>query len=469
MPVCYVCQINFSKFRSLILHLKFKHKIMTSEIFKCREQGCFRDFIGVNSFRKHFFSKHIIHFSQTAENPQLPANTDVAFGVTGCPNSSVECETTKCESVLEQSDLETFKSNINLESVYFISQLYTKADMSRTQVQNIVSMVGNLFESIMSSFHNDALQFIDGQSEKSSELILSKLKLLKNPFSDLSTENLRFKYMTDNGFLIKPTEYVIGTRQESKLVAGNVVFSSVQSTAQFIPLRKTLKQLFSMPHIFEKTCNYIRDISDAPDVISNFVQAYLWHTKLEHFQDKCVLPLNLYFDDFETGNALGSHAGIHKLGAVYASIPCLPPEYCSLLENIILVLLFHSSDRSVLGNSAIFNILIDELIYLETEGISLLLPDRVVKVFFSVGIICGDNLGLHSILGFSESFTATYPCRFCKMSREVLQYSENIQPALLRTRSNYKEDVTVNDFCKTGIKEECVFNRIPSFHVTTNF
>ena len=58
---------------------------------------------------------------------------------------------------------------------------------------------------------------------------------------------------------------------------------------------------------------------------------------------------------------------------------------------------------------------------------------------------------------------------FCKMSREVLQYSESIQPELLCTRSNYKEDIEVNDFCKTGIKEECVFNRIPSFHVTTNF
>ena len=129
------------------------------------------------------------------------------------------------------------------------------------------------------------------------------------------------------------------------------------------------------------------------------------------------------FDDFESGNALGSHAGIHKLGAVYASIPCLPPEYGSLIENIILVLLFHSSDRNMLGNSAVFNILIDELIYLETEGISLLLPSGVEKVFFSVGIICGDNLGLHSILGFSESFTATYSCSFFKMSREVLQLS----------------------------------------------
>ena len=49
-----------------------------------------------------------------------------------------------------------------------------------------------------------------------------------------------------------------------------------------------------MPHVFEKTFNYVHDVSDAPDVISNFVQGLLWQTKLEKFQDKCVLPVNLY-------------------------------------------------------------------------------------------------------------------------------------------------------------------------------
>lgn len=91
-----------------------------------------------------------------------------------------------------------------------------------------------------------------------------------------------------------------------------------------------------------------------------------------------------------------------------------------------------------------------------------------MKVFFSVGIICGDNLGLHSILGSMKVSLLLNLVGFGWMAREVLQYSDSIQPELLRTRSNYKEDVAVND-CKTGIKEEFVFNCIPSFHVTTNF
>lgn len=33
--------------------------------------------------------------------------------------------------------------------------------------------------------------------------------------------------------------------------------------------------------------------------------------------NQIVLPIFLFFDDYEVGNALGSHSGIHKLGAVY--------------------------------------------------------------------------------------------------------------------------------------------------------
>lgn len=46
-------------------------------------------------------------------------------------------------------------------------------------------------------------------------------------------------------------------------------------------------------------------------------------------ENKIALPLLIYFDDFEVDNPLGSHAGIHKLGGVYVSLPFLPPHYVS--------------------------------------------------------------------------------------------------------------------------------------------
>lgn len=82
-----------------------------------------------------------------------------------------------------------------------------------------------------------------------------------------------------------------------------------------------------------------------------------------------MFPLLIYFDDFEVGNPLGSHSGINKLGAVYASVPLIPPEYLSKLTSIFVCMLFHSMDIKTFGSAIVFSRLVDELNYLSTEGI----------------------------------------------------------------------------------------------------
>lgn len=180
------------------------------------------------------------------------------------------------------------------------------------------------------------------------------------------------------------------------------------------------------------------------------------------------MPLFLYFDDFEINNALGSHAGNNKLGAIYTSLPCLPPEYSSSLENIFLACLFKSVNRQEFGNRAIFSELVSELNFLEVTGIDILY-DGEIKFFFSLGLILVDNLGLHSILGFSESFMANFSCRFCKSNKsdcnhQLVQIDEN-----LRNEVNYTTAIAINNLSLTGIKELCIFYEIQSFHVTKNY
>lgn len=75
--------------------------------------------------------------------------------------------------------------------------------------------------------------------------------------------------------------------------------------------------------------------NDSPNgAIENFVQGSYWKTVIQRHDSNIVMPLFMYFDDYETGNVLGSRTGQHKLGAVYVSVPCLPPYRDSLLSNI---------------------------------------------------------------------------------------------------------------------------------------
>ena len=69
---------------------------------------------------------------------------------------------------------------------------------------------------------------------------------------------------------------------------------------------------------------------------------------MENYEGKDVLPLFLAFDDYKERNDMGSHAGVHKLGATYVYSPCFPPKYQSSLNSIYIALLFYSADRKSL-------------------------------------------------------------------------------------------------------------------------
>lgn len=171
----------------------------------------------------------------------------------------------------------------------------------------------------------------------------------------------------------------------------------------------------------------------------------------------------MFFDDYESGNVLGSHSGIHKLDAVYISIPCMPPYRSTTLSNIFLALLFHSSDRVQFGNRVIFNSIIDEFNFLMETGININVPGFKGTLYFELGLILGDNLGLHAITGFVESFSSNFCCRICTMTKANIKTQCYEDKSLLRYSEQYLIDVEKNDLSVTGIKEKCIWLGINDF------
>ena len=91
-----------------------------------------------------------------------------------------------------------------------------------------------------------------------------------------------------------------------------------------------------MPGVFDNTMGYVNYLKFCKEIISNIIQGPFWGEKSTPFEGNMVLPLFMYFDDYENNNPLGSHKGISKCEAVYLSVPCLPPELQSKIENIFL-------------------------------------------------------------------------------------------------------------------------------------
>ena len=184
----------------------------------------------------------------------------------------------------------------------------------------------------------------------------------------------------------------------------------------------------------------------------------------------------IYFDEFETGNPLGSHTGEQKLGGLYASLACLPPHLKEKLENIYLLTICYSKHLKMFGNSKIFSKAIDELNALSNEGINISFNGRKFNIYFECVLVLGDNRGLNSICFFPESFTATRYCRICSATYYECQQMIEERKCFIKTRDLYEEDFqrSLNPITGAytvslaGIKERCVFNQINNFHIAEN-
>lgn len=83
----------------------------------------------------------------------------------------------------------------------------------------------------------------------------------------------------------------------------------------------------------------------------------------------------------------------------------MPGKFAYLLEYILVAQLINSKDKQHGDVNTNINLLKD-CIYLDKEGIQLQVGNQTIRVYFVLGLIQGDNLGMHEVLGFPKSFVS---------------------------------------------------------------
>ena len=124
-----------------------------------------------------------------------------------------------------------------------------------------------------------------------------------------------------------------------------------------------------------------------------------------------ALQIQLFYDDFETANPLGSKKGVNILGGIYFTLRNFPPKLNSYLVNIHLCALCHAQDIKTYGFDTIIEPIVSDLKVLETDGIKV--PMFKSPVHGSIAQVTGDNLSIHGLFWFVESFSARNCCHFC--------------------------------------------------------
>ncbi|XP_025200474.1 uncharacterized protein LOC112598290 [Melanaphis sacchari] len=237
-------------------------------------------------------------------------------------------------------------------------------------------------------------------SEECLSIFTNIFDMIENSFTNFKTEHKRFSYYAEQGSFIKPEEKVVGQRLNTVMKSGISFLKPFNCTEQFIPLRIVLKKFFSLENILTETLDYMCSLKNESGILSNFIQGTYWKSRMKKHEGRFVLPLFMFFDDYESGNVLGSHSDI---------------------------------------------------------------PSFTGNLYFELGLILGDNLGIHSITGFVESFSSNFCCRICTMGKSDIKVKCYEDKSLLRSNEQYFNDLKKNDLSATGLKEECIWFNVTDF------
>ncbi len=241
---------------------------------------------------------------------------------------------------------------------------------------------------------------------------------------------------------MEPVEHVIGTSQYTSHKGG---LKQISQTASYVPLGQMLTNFLSLPGVMTEIKAHMSAEGGDSD---SFIKGKLWEETVTKHSDKkgTLIPLMHYYDDFETGNPLGSKASVNKFGGNYTVVMGLPPRFNAVLDNLLVCETFRSSFRNEWSNERVFKSMIYQYKSIARDGLEI----NGEKVYPLLQFCSGDNLSIHQYLGLVEGFTANYPCRFCKMERKDFDSSFADVPDLYRTVENYNVDVTLADKTVTG-------------------
>lgn len=122
-----------------------------------------------------------------------------------------------------------------------------------------------------------------------------------------------------------------------------------------------------------------------------------------------------------------------------------------LLSSLSSCFLFYKSDDAkTYGIASVLQRITNDILDLEVRGLLIGTPEFCGTANISVAQVCGDNLGLNSLLGYSESFPVNHCCRWCKVHKEDMWSQMVENPEMLCNAQNYANDLASNNH--SGIK-----------------
>lgn len=470
---CFKCGKNIhanDATRALAGHLRASHTAAgLVENLVCGQHGCKKTFTVMNSFLRHIRRKHLnenLHVPVVNQHPpDEPMHNDAG-------NASEDDQDEE-----EENYAETFSiDNLKQLALSMIMKLKSTAAVSYTAIEHVMCGTKVMFQDTLAALKHNMLHVmqmheVDITSDDVQDLC-TKFSSFENPYLGIETPKQQVNYMIDNLMLVPPVEIALGTRIDQAVdrTTGEYVPKVVTETFQYIPVINVLKLVLKPG---------VQDLIDREKTLPpGYLRGYRdGHQYQQHGIFKThpnALRLQLFYDDVEVANPIGSKTGIHKLGLFYYSIQNLPFNLNSSMNSIFVLAVCYTSDIKKYGFQPILDPFIKEMEQLESDsGVELDLDGRACKVHGTLVSYSADTLAAHELLGFLSP-SANLLCRLCKATREGIQIhfeEDDFEQREIDDHDDSVEAVALrrNGDPETGVRTFCPLNSLQNFHCVTNY
>lgn len=476
---CVLCQEHIlGGTRELAYHLHALHPVGGSgQILICGQDGCLKTFTLMNSFLRHIRMTHAPHaedHEQHVLNDELLVDQNDMQYEEGQENYDMDVDILEPD-VAEQEPVYDPNSLKQL-AVSMIIKLRASTSLPYTSIQNVISGTNDMFQYAISSLKRDVCKVMEnhGIDTNAADVVdlFTKFTSCQNPFTEIETIKQQSNYMIEHLMLVEPAQYALGTRFDQVIdrKTGDVRQQIVTDTFQYIPVTEVLKLILKRP-VMNLIENEERSINGLLRGYQDGSQ-YKQHGLFRDYPN--ALRFQIFYDDVEVTNPIGSKAGVHKLGMFYYSIQNLPKRMNCTMNSIYLLAAAYSTDVKRYGFEPILRPFVKEMNSFESDdGVQLLIGDRMRTIHGSLVSLCADTLAAHDILGFLSP-SANKLCRLCYATREGIQHHFNEDDFQQRTMDSHDSDVEIasqtrNGDNTTGVKRACPLDSLRNFHSSTNF
>ncbi|XP_067207915.1 uncharacterized protein [Linepithema humile] len=241
------------------------------KVFKCGENGCYRQWSLRNSLRKHLVGpNHNFPAWSTIKSThehRIDCNNAEIFNECinqiNTSNSDILSTEIGAKNYLREITLTDNDSIIKDRSNAFVVKLYNKPSIPRNHIQSIIDDIIFLISGHSSILKEKIVSHLNTLGSETMKDITSILDCLKHSFNHLQNEYQRVKYFKSSTNYIAPIKYCIGNRRVCKDTGSFLVEKVKDVYSYFIPLRQVLQKFFELPDAFTATMHYINSLKDS--------------------------------------------------------------------------------------------------------------------------------------------------------------------------------------------------------------